>query len=173
MSPVLAEISPVTIGIILAVGFFIFMFLVVYASRYTKVGPSQVLVISGKRHRLPSGEMVGYRIVRGGGVFVWPVLEKVDFLSLEIMTIDVKTPEVYTIKGVPVLVDGVAQVKVRGDDVSIRTASEQFLSKDTVEIQRVALQTLEGHLRAILGTLTVEEIYQNRDAFAVKVQEVA
>ena len=172
MLPILAQ-GELIIGLFVVGGFLLFLWVVVYASRFTKVGPNQVLVISGKRHRLPSGEIVGYRIVRGGGVFVWPVLEKVDFLSLEIMTIDVKTPEVYTIKGVPVLVDGVAQVKVRGDDVAIRTASEQFLSKYTVEIQRVALQTLEGHLRAILGTLTVEEIYQNRDAFAVKVQEVA
>jgi flotillin len=173
MPPVLAAADPVMLVIVGGLLFMAFVFAVVFASRYTKVGPNQVLVISGLKRRIETGETVGYRIVRGGGVFVWPVLEKVDFLSLEIMTIDVKTPEVYTIKGVPVLVDGVAQVKVRGDDVSVRTAAEQFLSKDAVEIQRVALQTLEGHLRAILGTLTVEEIYQNRDAFAVKVQEVA
>jgi flotillin len=85
----------------------------------------------------------------------------------------VQTPEVYTSKGVPVKVDGVAQVKVKGDDISIATAAEQFLSKGTEEIKNIAMQTLEGHLRAILGTMTVEEIYQNRDAFASKVQEVA
>jgi flotillin len=67
----------------------------------------------------------------------------------------------------------VAQVKIKGDDISIATAAEQFLSKTTDEIKSVAMQTLEGHLRAILGTMTVEEIYQNRDAFASKVQEVA
>ncbi len=173
MNPVLAAPDPLILGGAAALLFMAFIFVIVFASRYTKVGPNQVLVISGIKRKIETGEVVGYRIVRGGGVFVWPVLEKVDFLSLELMTIDVKTPEVYTIKGVPVLVDGVAQVKVRGDDVSVRTAAEQFLSKDSVEIQRVALQTLEGHLRAILGTLTVEEIYQNRDAFAVKVQEVA
>jgi flotillin len=89
------------------------------------------------------------------------------------MTIDVQTPEVYTSKGVPVKVDGVAQIKVKGDDVSIATAAEQFLSKGTDDIKNIAMQTLEGHLRAILGTMTVEEIYQNRDAFASKVQEVA
>jgi flotillin len=116
---------------------------------------------------------VGYRIVKGGGVFVWPVFEKVDILKLELMTIDVQTPEVYTSKGVPVKVDGVAQIKVKGDDVSIATAAEQFLSKGTEDIKNIAMQTLEGHLRAILGTMTVEEIYQNRDAFASKVQEVA
>ena len=89
-----------------------------------------------------------------------------DLLSLELLTIDVQTPEVYTSKGVPVKVDGVAQTKVKGDDVSIPTASEQFLRKTQDEIRNIATQTLEGHLRAILGTMTVEEIYQNRDAFA-------
>ncbi|MHC4861046.1 MAG: flotillin family protein, partial [Planctomycetota bacterium] len=93
--------------------------------------------------------------------------------SLELLTLDVKTPEVYTKLGVPVIVDGVAQIKTKGDDVSIAVAAEQYLSKGKNEVTRIALQTLEGHLRAILGTMTVEEIYQNRDTFAAKVQEVA
>lgn len=168
------------IRIILGVGAVLFVFFIfagIWASRYTKVGPNQVLVISGRKRRIidPDGNQsdVGFRIVKGGGVFVWPVFEKVDILSLELLTIDVQTPEVYTSKGVPVKVDGVAQIKVKGDDISIATASEQFLGKTTQEIQQIATQTLEGHLRAILGTMTVEEIYQNRDAFASKVQEVA
>ena len=115
----------------------------------------------------------GFRILKGGGTFVIPVIEKVDRLSLELLTIDVQTQDVYTSKGVPVRVDGVAQIKVKGDDVSIATAAEQFLSKTTEDIKNIAMQTLEGHLRAILGTMTVEDIYQNRDAFASKVQEVA
>ena len=81
------------------------------------------------------------------------------------MTIEIVTPNVYTMQGVPVTVDGVAQVKIGSDDVSIVTAAEQFLSKKTVEIQNVALQTLEGHLRAIVGAMTVEEIYKDRDKF--------
>ena len=175
----LAELAATTLVVvgIIAVLFVLFMFFAIYASRYTKVGPNQVLVISGRKHRMvdPDGTArdIGFRIVKGGGVFVWPVYEKVDILSLELLTIDVQTPEVYTSKGVPVKVDGVAQIKVKGDDVSIGTASEQFLSKGTEEIKNIAMQTLEGHLRAILGTMTVEEIYQNRDAFASKVQEVA
>src|SRR5215831_1805689 len=175
----LAEIGPgaLVVGGVIAFVFVFFMFIAIWASRYTKVGPNQVLVISGRKHRIsdPDGTMrdVGFRIVKGGGVFVWPVYEKVDILSLELLTIDVQTPEVYTSKGVPVRVDGVAQIKVKGDDVSIATAAEQFLSKGTDEIKNIAMQTLEGHLRAILGTMTVEEIYQNRDAFASKVQEVA
>src|SRR5215472_12300693 len=177
--PMLAELGkvPLLIGAVAVIVFVIFLFLIIWASRYTKVGPNQVLVISGRKRRMldPDGTVrdVGFRIVKGGGVFVYPVIEKVDVLSLELLTIDVQTPEVYTSKGVPVLVDGVAQIKVKGDDVSIATAAEQFLSKGTDDVKNIATQTLEGHLRAILGTMTVEEIYQNRDAFASKVQEVA
>src|SRR5258707_9000601 len=175
----LADVGTTTlvIGGVAAFLFGFFMFIGIWASRYTKVGPNQVLVISGRRHRVldPDGTTreVGFKIRKGGGVFVLPVFEKVDILSLELLTIDVQTPEVYTSKGVPVRVDGVAQIKVKGDDVSISTAAEQFLSKTTDEIKNVATQTMEGHLRAILGTMTVEDIYQNRDAFASKVQEVA
>jgi flotillin len=155
----------------------VFLLLAIWASRYTKVGPNQVLVVSGRRYKLADAEgqvqARGFRIVKGGGTFVMPVVEKIDILSLELLTIDVQTPEVYTSKGVPVKVDGVAQIKVKGDDISIATAAEQFLSKGTDDIKNIAMQTLEGHLRAILGTMTVEEIYQNRDAFASKVQEVA
>ena len=162
---------------IVGIVFVIFVFMMVWASRYTKVGPNQVLVVSGRQYRMTDADgtatVRGFRIVKGGGTFVFPVIEKVDILSLELLTIDVQTPEVYTSKGVPVKVDGVAQIKVKGDDVSIATASEQFLSKGVDEIKNIATQTMEGHLRAILGTMTVEEIYQNRDAFASKVQEVA
>jgi flotillin len=165
------------IGGAVAIVIVFFIFLGIWASRYTKVGPNEVLVISGRKRKVvdPDGTAreVGFRVVKGGGRFVWPVFEKVDVLSLELLTIDVQTPEVYTSKGVPVKVDGVAQIKVKGDDVSISTAAEQFLSKGVDDIKNIAMQTLEGHLRAILGTMTVEEIYQNRDAFAQKVQEVA
>ena len=178
----LADLSSTVTGgwvvlVIVAIVLVLFIGLVTWLSRYTKVGPNQVLIVSGRKHRMADvdGAAVerGFRIVKGGGTFVLPVVEKVDILSLELLTIDVQTPEVYTSKGVPVKVDGVAQIKVKGDDVSIATAAEQFLSKATDEIKNIATQTLEGHLRAILGTMTVEDIYQNRDAFASKVQEVA
>ncbi|MGD1994741.1 MAG: SPFH domain-containing protein [Anaerolineae bacterium] len=158
--------------------FVVFVLAALLASRYKKVGPNQVLVISGRRHSIVdpvSGEpeQVGFRIVKGGGAIIWPVVERVDVLSLEIMTIEVQTPEVYTEQGVPVTVDGVAQVKIKGDEVSIRTAAEQFLSQSNQEIKTVAHETLAGHLRAILGTMTVEDIYKDRDAFAQRVQDVS
>jgi flotillin len=180
--PLLAQLSfggklGLIVFVVAGLVILLFVFMAIWASRYTKVGPNQVLVVSGRQYRYadPDGTVNarGFRIVKGGGTFVMPVVEKIDVLSLELLTIDVQTPEVYTSKGVPVKVDGVAQIKVKGDDISIATAAEQFLSKGTDEIKNIAMQTLEGHLRAILGTMTVEEIYQNRDAFASKVQEVA
>lgn len=158
--------------------FVLFVLIGLAASRYKKVGPNQVLVVSGRKHTIVNPatgkkEKVGFRIVKGGGAVIWPIVERVDVLSLEIMTIDVETPEVYTEQGVSVNVDGVAQVKIKGDAVSIRTAAEQFLSKNAAEIKNVAHETLAGHLRAILGTMTVEEIYKDRDAFAQRVQDVS
>ncbi len=150
---------------------------IVIARRYVKVGPNEVLIISGIKHRVRDQDgnklTVGYRVVKGGGTFVFPVLERVDRVSLELFSLDVNTPEVYTRRGVPVIVDGIAQVKVKSDDYSIRIAAEQFLSKGRTDIMRIALQTLEGHLRAIIGSMTVEDAYNNREQFASRVQEVA
>jgi flotillin len=174
------QLQSVGLAVIAAAGILlvVFVLLGIYASRYKKVGPNQVLVISGRTTTFTNPvtrkkERVGFRVVKGGGAFIWPVVERVDVLSLEIMTIDVETPEVYTELGVPVTVDGVAQIKIKGDEISIRTAAEQFLSKSSTEIKTVAHETLAGHLRAILGTMTVEEIYKDRDAFAQRVQEVS
>jgi flotillin len=148
------------------------------SSRVKKVGPNQVLVISGRRRSFVNPvtgdtETVSYRIVKGGYAFIWPIFERVDDLSLELLTIEVSTADVYSLQGVPVTVDGVAQIKIGSDDVSIFTAAERFLSKTQAEIEHVAHETLAGHLRAILGTLTVEQIYKDRDAFAQQVQEVS
>ncbi|MFZ5918687.1 MAG: SPFH domain-containing protein [Chloroflexota bacterium] len=165
------------VPIAIVMGFFVLAVLAAFiASRYKKVGPNQVLIISGRGsiiENLVTGqkERVGFRIVQGGGTIIWPVIERVDVLSLEVMTIEVTVNNVYTVQGVPVNVDGVAQVKVRGDDASIRTAAEQFLSMDRQQIMHVAHETLAGHLRAILGTMTVEGIYKDRDAFAQQVNE--
>lgn len=160
--------------VILLLLFILFALVAVYASRVRKVGPNEVLVISGRRRRNPeTGEIEPYRIVKGGRAFIWPVLERVDLLSLEIMTIEVITDDVYTSQGVAITLEGVAQIKIASDDVSIRTAAERFLSKSRAEIINVAHETLAGHLRAIIGTLTVEQIYRERDVFAQSVQDVS
>lgn len=161
--------------LLILVVFTIVALVVVYASRVKKVGPNQVLVISGRGEAGREMETVEskFRIVTGGRAFVWPILERVDDLSLEIMTIHITTPDVPSVQGVNVTVDGVAQVKIGSDENSIRTASIQFLSKTQDQIEHVAHETLAGHLRAMVGTLTVEQLYRDREAFAQKVQEVS
>src|SRR5262245_42206719 len=142
----------------------------IFLSRYVKVGPNEALIISGGR-----GEQGrGFRIRRGGGTFVVPFIEEAKTLSLEVMTIHVHTPEVYTLRGVPVQVDGIAQIKVdSADEALIATAAEQFLGRSADDIKNVALQTIEGHLRAILGTMEVEDIYKDREQFAANVAKVS
>lgn len=160
--------------VILLFFFVVFTIVAVYASRVQKVGPNEVLVISGRETRnRKTGEREPYRIVKGGRAFIWPILERVDKLMLEIMTIEVTTDDVYTRQGVPIYLEGVAQIKIASDDVSIRTAAERFLSKTRAEIINVAHETLAGHLRAIVGNMSVEEIYRERDTFAQNVQDVS
>ena len=134
-------------------------------SGFHKVGPNEALIVSG------GGKEP--KIIVGGRKFVLPFVQKAQRLSLEIMTLNVNTAKVYTAEGVAVSVDGVAQVKVGSGEEAIRTAAEQFIGKKPGEIADVALQTLEGQQRAILGTMTVEQIFKDRVAFAERVREVA
>lgn len=148
----------------------LFAVVLICASRYRKVGPNHALIIYGRGGK---GEVRGFRVRKGGGAIVWPIVEQAEIISLELMTIDVNPRKIYTSTGVPLNVDAVAQVKIKGDEESISTAAERFMSMPVAQVMDVARQTLEGHLRAIVGTLTVEQIYKDRDAFAAKVQEVA
>lgn len=161
---------PILVAILLVV--VIFIMISIFVGRYVKVGPDEALIVSGRKKKLSNGQMVGFRIVRGGATFVWPILEISKTISLRIMPLDVSS-SAYTSQGVQVTVDGIAQVKIDSSQEAIATAAEQFLSLKEEEIKRIATQTLEGHLRSIVGNLTVEEINQNRDAFAQKVQELA
>lgn len=95
-------------------------------------------------------------------------------ISLNTMTLQVESPCVYTSQGVPISVTGIAQVKIQGQNEDmLLTACEQFLGKSETEIQHIALVTLEGHQRAIMGSMTVEEIYKDRKKFSKQVFEVA
>lgn len=165
------------LGLSLLIGLLILAGLIaLWAWRYTKAGPNEVLIISGRKRKVidPDGRkrVVGYRLVRGG-TFVWPILERVQRLSLELLTIEIQTADAYTAQGVRMIVDAVAQVKVKGDEASIAVAAEQFLSRSKDDIRRVALQVIEGHLRAVLGTMNVEDLYLRRAEFARQVREAA
>ncbi|HEY6292272.1 MAG TPA: SPFH domain-containing protein [Terriglobia bacterium] len=120
------------------------------ASLYRKVGPHQALVVYG---------FGGTRIVKGGGAFIFPMVQNCRELSLELMSFDVAPQQdLYTKQGVAVTVEAVAQIKVKSDPESIQTASEQFLTKTPPEREGLIRLVMEGHLRGIIGQLTVEQI---------------
>jgi flotillin len=116
---------------------------------------------------------VNYRIVKGGMTIVLPFVHQVKELDLSLITLDVAVHNVLSSNAVPITVDGIAQIKIGSDDTSIATAAEQLLDKTPEDIKYVAVQTLQGHLRAIIGLMTVEEVYKDREAFAQRVLEVA
>ena len=153
------------------------MLLIVFVSKYQTAKPDEALIISGSYlgsknvHVDEGGNKI--KIVRGGGAFVLPVFQRSNRISLLSSKLDVSTPEVYTEQGVPVMCDGTSIIKIGSSVEEIATAAEQFLGKTTEELENEAREVLEGHLRSILGSMTVEEIYQNRDKFSQSVQEVA
>src|SRR5215470_5184431 len=159
--------------IVLAVVLAIIIAAALFSRNYLKVSPNTVAVLSGRKRKLPDGRFVGYRMVRGGAALRLPLLEKVEYLSLNVLTIPLEIKRAYTVQGVPVSVKAVANVKIRGDETSLHAAAERFLGMRQEEIQRVIFQTLEGHLRSILGTLTVEEVNSDRSSFAQKLTSEA
>src|SRR5690625_349572 len=149
----------------------------IFVSKYRTAGPDEALIITGSYlcgknvHTDEAGNKI--KIIRGGGTFVLPVFQQAEPLSLLSSKLEVTTPEVYTEQGVPVMADGTAIFKIGGSISEIATAAEQFLGKKKSERENEAKEVLEGHLRSILGSMTVEEIYKNRDKFSQEVQRVA
>ncbi|WP_408020089.1 flotillin family protein [Sporosarcina obsidiansis] len=164
----------ITLGI---VGFVLLAVIAVYVMKYRTVGPDEALIVTGSYlgsknvHTDESGNRI--KIIRGGGTFVFPVFQQAEPLSLLSSKLEVTTPEVYTEQGVPVMADGTAIIKIGGSISEIATAAEQFLGKSKADRENEAKEVLEGHLRSILGSMTVEEIYKNRDKFSQEVQRVA
>lgn len=148
-------------------------------NRYKKAGPDEALIVFGRKKLLgvkvldDKGEETGFRIIRGGGSFVWPAWERHEYLSLKMMTLDIDLHHVYTVQGIPINVKAVAQVKIRSDVPNIRRAAEGFLGTEPKLIQATIKETVAGHLRGIVGTLTVEEIYRDQKRFQEKVREEA
>ena len=159
------------------VAFILIAIVALYVTKYRTAGPDEALIVTGSYlgsknvHTDESGNRI--KIIRGGGTFVFPIFQQAQPLSLLSSKLDVTTPEVYTEQGVPVMADGTAIIKIGGSITEIATAAEQFLGKQKTEREGEAREVLEGHLRSILGSMTVEEIYKNRDKFSQEVQRVA
>jgi len=134
-------------GLLVLVIFFVFT---IFARLYRKAGPHEALIVYGLR---------GTRVIVGSGTVIYPMVETCRGLSLELMSFDVAPKQdLYTKQGVAVTVEAVAQIKVKSDRDSILTASEQFLTKPPEEREGLIRLVMEGHLRGIIGQLTVEEI---------------
>ncbi|RDW18305.1 flotillin [Oceanobacillus arenosus] len=169
---------PTIIWIVIAIVVFVLIALIaVFVTKYRTAGPDEALIVTGSYlggknvHVDESGNKI--KIIRGGGTFVLPVFQQAEPLSLLSSKLEVSTPEVYTEQGVPVMADGTAIIKIGGSISEIATAAEQFLGKSREDRENEAKEVLEGHLRSILGSMTVEEIYKNRDKFSQEVQRVA
>lgn len=147
---------------------------VVVLKNYRKVGPNEVLIISGGKKRritMPDGttRQVGYRFRIGGGTFVRPFIEQAQILPLEIIPMDIQVSDAISTNGIRSTVKGTAEVKIAGDDASIHLAAEQFLGRPLTDIRDVALRTLEGSARALIGTMPLESLNKNRKEFVAKV----
>src|SRR5512138_2790421 len=140
-----AVIMAVFLGVL-----FLLLIILTLARLFRKAGPNEALIVYGFGLREP-------KIAKGSGAFIWPMVQNCQVLSLELMSFDVSPQQdLYTQQGVAVTVEAVAQIKVKSDPDSIRTAAEQFLSKNTAERESLIRLVMEGHLRGIVGQLTVE-----------------
>src|ERR1051326_6459579 len=142
--------------------FCIFLLTSMIANLYRKAAPNEALVVYGIR---------GTRIHVGHGTVIMPVVENYRTLSLELMSFDVAPQQsLYTNQGVAVTVEAVAQIKVKSDNVSIRTAAEQFLTKTPQQREGLIRLVMEGHLRGIVGQLTLEQIVKEPEMVSDKVR---
>jgi flotillin len=140
------EVYMISAGAILA----LFFLMIVFAKLFRKAGPHEAIIVYGFR---------GTRVIKSRGTVILPMVENYRWLSLELMSFDVAPQQdLYTKQGVAVTVEAVAQIKVKSDPESILTAAEQFLTKDPIQREGLIRLVMEGHLRGIIGQLTVEEI---------------
>lgn len=138
------------------------LLLLLLAKMFRKAGPNEALVVFGFR---------GTRVVKGHGTIIFPMVESCRELSLELMSFDVAPKQdLYTKQGVAVTVEAVAQIKVRSDRESIETAAEQFLTKTPPQREGLIRLVMEGHLRGIIGQLTVEEIVKQPEMVAERMR---
>ena len=145
----------IIVGVMVAV---LLLLAALIANLYRKVGPNEALIVYG---------FGGTKVVKGSGKVIWPMIQQSRELSLELMSFDVApTQDLYTNQGVAVNVEAVAQIKVKSDPVSILTASEQFLSMDYAAMQGLIRLVMEGHLRGIVGQLTIENIVKEPEMVA-------
>jgi flotillin len=135
--------------------------------------PNEVLIFSGRRRRTLDGRDVGFRIVTAGRAFRMPILERVDRIDVTLISVQMSVSGAYSEGGIPLALSAIANVKVSSDPATVGNAIERFLGKSVADIARVSKETLEGHLRGVLATMTPEEVNEDRLKFADRLSEEA
>ncbi len=128
--------------------------------------PNEVLIFSGRANKSPGGKDIGFRVVTAGRAFRWPIVEKVDSMDMTLISVPMTISGAYSEGGIPLAMSAIANVKVSSNPIVMNNAIERFLGKSRDEIARVAKETLEGHLRGVLATMTPEEVNEDRLKFA-------
>jgi flotillin len=157
----------VFLGIIIAV-----LLIAYLGSRYKVAGANEALIRSGRATPLGGGE-AGLKVVRGQGIVVLPLFHKIGRLKLTARQINVALADAVSRQGIKVAVQGVATFKIGADDESIRNAAERFLESADEDVDSIVKNVLEGSLRSIVGTLTIEELNLDRQKFQQAVQDAA
>jgi flotillin len=135
--------------------------------------PNEVLIFSGSTRKLTDGRQVAYRFVRGGRALRRPLVEKVDIMDLSMFTVVVNVSGAFSKGGIPLTIQGVANVKLPGEEPLLGNAVERFLGRSREEIYYIAKETLEGNLRGVLASLTPEEVNEDKQMFASKLLDEA
>jgi flotillin len=127
--------------------------------------PNEVLIFSGRTRR-EDGKVFGYRIIRGGRAIRIPLFEVVDRMDLTNMIIEVQVKNAYSRGGIPLNIQGVANIKIPGEEPLLNNTVERFLGKSRDQIMKTARETLEGNLRGVLATMSPEEVNTDKETFA-------
>ncbi len=163
---VVGTIGGVLLGVILAI-------IVAVKALIVICLPNEMVVITGRRRTAVDGREIGYRVLRGGRTLRIPLIERVSRIDLRTIPIEVAVRNAYSKGGIPLLVQGIANVKVSGRDPTSHNAVERLLDKPFDEVMQIAKDTLEGNLRGVLATLTPEEVNEDRLKFAQRLIEEA
>lgn len=168
----LGQVSKDVAGVLIAafVVLFVLVIALVLLSQIVYIcNPNEILIFSGREHRLRSGQKVGYRVVFGGAAIRIPILESVERMDLTTMPVQVEVKNAYSAGGIPLQIQAIANIKVSSDPEIVGNAIERFLGRKREEIIRVAKETLEGNLRSVVATLTPEQVNEDRLQFADRI----
>ena len=163
--------DPITLLVLLGIGTFTTSRVI--KNLYYICQPSEVLILAGTRSPVEGGKSVGYRLVKGGSSIRLPLLEEAFRMELTNMIIELRVSNAYSKGGIPLTVEGVANIKIAGEEPIIHNAIERLLGKTRKEIEQLAKETLEGNLRGVLASMTPEQVNEDKIDFARNLAEEA